>query len=211
MSSREASSPEISMRIEEQVIADHAEIRDCYNQWDASWVAGKKEEAVKWYNQLVWSIARHSAAEEVILYPMYESKLGDWGKEHATLSRNEHQQVKEALEELEGLSMDNVLFPPKLRGMMEILNKHMDHEEAQELPRLVQIVFDKERIDAGKSFDRRKILAPTHPHPSAPNKPLFETLVGLLTLPFDKLEDLFREFPSKDEIEARKPLPEPVI
>ena len=43
-------------------------------------------------------------------------------------------------------------------------------------------------------------------HPCAPNKPPFETLVGLLSAPIDKLKDMFAKFPTeemKEEAEKR--------
>ena len=42
-------------------------------------------------------------------------------------------------------------------------------------------------------------------HPGAPDKPPFETIVGLLTAPIDKLRDMFETFPSDEEIKAAKP------
>lgn len=39
-------------------------------------------------------------------------------------------------------------------------------------------------------------------HPSAPNKPPFETLAGLLAAPIDKLRDAFSNFPSEGERDA---------
>lgn len=40
------------------------------------------------------------------------------------------------------------------------------------------------------------MFTPTRAHPSAPNKPPFETVVGLLTAPIDRLRDLlFTKFP----------------
>jgi hypothetical protein len=50
----------------------------------------------------------------------------------------------------------------------------------------------------GDKFERMKMFVPTRAHPSAPNKPPFETLVGLLTMPVDKLRDLFKDFPKTE-------------
>lgn len=36
-------------------------------------------------------------------------------------------------------------------------------------------------------------------HPSAPNKPPFETLAGLMSAPMDKLKDMFSKFPTTEE------------
>ena len=42
-------------------------------------------------------------------------------------------------------------------------------------------------------------------HPSAPNKPPFETIVGLMTAPLDKLLDAFAKFPTEEmKAEAEK-------
>jgi len=37
----------------------------------------------------------------------------------------------------------------------------------------------------------------TRSHPSAPDKPPFETVLGLMTAPLDKLGDMLRKFPKE--------------
>jgi len=41
-------------------------------------------------------------------------------------------------------------------------------------------------------------------HPSAPNKPPYETIAGFLALPIDKLKDMFTAFPTEEDKEAAK-------
>lgn len=41
-------------------------------------------------------------------------------------------------------------------------------------------------------------------HPSIPNKPPFETLLGLLEAPIDKIKDYFASFPTADEMKEAK-------
>jgi len=41
-------------------------------------------------------------------------------------------------------------------------------------------------------------------HPSAPDKPPYETLVSFLQAPIDKLKDYFATFPSSDEKQEAK-------
>ena len=50
-----------------------------------------------------------------------------------------------------------------------------------------------------KSFARTKMFVPTLSHPNAPDKPPFETAVGLLAAPIDRIKDLFKKFPADDE------------
>jgi len=184
--------------IELLIMEDHNEVRSLYKNFQN---AATKEEATRWYNQLVWEIARHSVAEEVVVYPLFEDKLGDWGKHRAELSRKEHHTVKVELKELESLSHDDVSFMPKMKTMMANLENHMEHEEKEDLLRLRDTISEHDRVSYGRSFERRKTIVPTRPHPSAPDKyPTFETLVGLLAAPIDKFRDMFRDYPEKEEL-----------
>jgi hypothetical protein len=46
-----------------------------------------------------------------------------------------------------------------------------------------------------RSFTRTKMFVPTQSHPSAPAKPPFETVAGLMAAPIDHLKDMFKKFP----------------
>jgi hypothetical protein len=39
------------------------------------------------------------------------------------------------------------------------------------------------------------MFVPTQSHPSAPDKPPFETVAGLMAAPIDHLKDMFKKFP----------------
>jgi hypothetical protein len=69
----------------------------------------------------------------------------------------------------------------------------------------------EERIEAGKKFENRKMLAPSRPHVSTPDEsPTLETLIGILMSPIDKFMDLFSKFPEKyelDNIKTQKEIP----
>jgi hypothetical protein len=41
-------------------------------------------------------------------------------------------------------------------------------------------------------------------HPNAPNRPPYETLVGFLQAPIDKLKDVFAKFPTEEMKEGAK-------
>lgn len=79
---------------------------------------------------------------------------------------------------------------------MEDLSKHIQEEEEIDLVRLEQAITDTESEKLSKSFSRTKIFVPTRSHPGAPDKPPFETAVGLLMAPIDRLQNIFRKWPS---------------
>jgi len=153
----------------------------------------------KWANQLIWEVARHSVAEEIVFYPVMEKSLPD-GKKMAETARIEHQAVKEDLFKLEKLTAGQEDFDALLKKVMGELETHIKHEEEMDIPQVMQILPVEEQTKLGEEFERTKLFVPTRPHPSAPNKPPFETVAGFLTSPLDKLVDMFKTFPSSEEL-----------
>jgi len=193
-----------TLPIDDQVLLDHKEITNYYKEYEKR--VARPDEAVKWYHQFAWAVARHSAAEELILYPLFEAHLGDYGRRCAESNRAEHMQVKLILTELEDTSHHLPEFSTKMKELMMNLEHHMQHEENEELVKLREVISEPDRVTAGVSFERRKMIVSTRPHPMTPEQPAFlESLVEMMAAPVDKLRDLFRTFPTPEEIEKVKP------
>lgn len=86
-------------------------------------------------------------------------------------------------------------FIPTLKTLMVDLAQHIKEEETQDLPQLEEVLSQEESEKYSKSFGRTKMFVPSRSHPSAPDKPPYETAVGLMTAPIDHLADLFRKWP----------------
>ena len=84
---------------------------------------------------------------------------------------------------------------PTLEKLYKDLDKHIREEEDHDLPALEEALPSGESEKVAKSFERTKMFIPTRSHPSAPDRPPFETVAGLLATPIDKLRDIFRRFP----------------
>lgn len=65
---------------------------------------------------------------------------------------------------------------------------------------LEQALSKEDSENMHKSFQRSKMFAPTRSHPSAPDKPPFENVAGLLAAPIDKLRDMFSKFPDPKDL-----------
>ncbi|CRL31061.1 unnamed protein product [Penicillium camemberti] len=78
---------------------------------------------------------------------------------------------------------------------MENLSEHIKEEENDDLPKLEAALSEEDSESYAKSFGRTKMFVPSRSHPSAPDKPPYETAVGLLAAPIDHLADLFRKWP----------------
>lgn len=197
------------LRVTDVIRQDHREIEQYYNK-----IIGAQDDdgATRWQNQFTWELARHSIAEELVLYPAFERKLGDKGKEIAQKDRDEHQavgiyspitctdwhsKVKERLKKFQNLKAGSPEFLPTIKALMADLSEHIKEEEEQDLPALDQELSAEDSEGLARSFSRTKAFVPSRSHPSAPSKPPFETAVGLLAAPIDHLADLFRKFPDE--------------
>lgn len=86
-------------------------------------------------------------------------------------------------------------FLPTIHALMKELSEHIKEEETTDLVKLEEALSGDESESLSKFFGRTKMFIPSRSHPSAPNKPPYETAVGLLTAPIDHLADLFRSWP----------------
>jgi hypothetical protein len=90
-------------------------------------------------------------------------------------------------------------YVDQLQKLWAPLSEHIKEEEERDLPALeeqLQAVQGESEAMA-KSFGLTKAFVPSRSHPSAGEHPPFETVMGLLTAPFDHVADLFRKFPDK--------------
>jgi hemerythrin superfamily protein len=77
--------------ITQAIKEDHREIETYYNN---ILNAKDNDEATRWQNQFVWELARHSIAEEIVVYPAFAKVLGEAGQQMADKDRAEHQTVR---------------------------------------------------------------------------------------------------------------------
>ncbi|XRM43811.1 hypothetical protein ABZX51_006966 [Aspergillus tubingensis] len=182
-----------AIRVSELIKNDHRELKDAYHQ-----ILGAKtnDERVRWQNQFTWELARHSIGEELVVYPQMELKL-DNGKAMAEHDREEHQIVKELLYTFQGLQPDDTDFIPTLQSLWANLEQHINEEESKDLPALEHAIGESASESMARSFGRTKNFIPTRSHPAAPDRPPYETVVGLMSAPIDRLGDMLRKFPDQ--------------
>jgi len=177
-----------------EILEDHRELEDYYAKFKA---AQTEEEGLKWFNLFVWEISRHSIAEEIVLYSLLEQH-GEEGKQLMLKSREDHRKMKEDLEDLRH-EKDPKKFDEKFDLLFKDLQDHFKTEEGKDLPFIKEKLTEEQLLKAGKTFDLRKKIAPTRPHPTMPDRPAaLEQALGLFVTPIDKLRDMFTDFPNKE-------------
>jgi iron-sulfur cluster repair protein YtfE (RIC family) len=207
-------------RLMDAIKKDHRELEEYYNIIVSS---GDTDEQIRFQNKFTWELARHAIGEELVVYPALEKYLPG-GTETADKDRKEHQtvraqsatlssiltqtalQIKEKLQKFQDMHPSDASFMPILKSMMADLEKHIEEEETIDFVKLEDAITPKESESLSKSFGRTKMFVPTRSHPNTPNKPPFETVVGLLAAPIDHLADMFRKWP--DDVINPNPSPE---
>ncbi len=135
-------------------------------------------------DQIAFELALHAFAEETMLYPLWR----EVGMEHENAdARDEHQQIKELLVQLNRHDPGESEFEAALTELMRVVRHHVQDEETQELPEFREKVGAERMAELGKEFLAQKRKAPTAAHPYAPDGGGIEKLVGAMTKPLDEL------------------------
>jgi hypothetical protein len=108
-------------------------------------------------------------------------------------------QVKKYLNTFQDLDPTDNEFESTLKALWQDLSQHIKEEEDHDLLAIEDKLSSEDSNSMVNSFKRTKMFIPTRSHPSAPDKPPFETVAGLLAAPIDHLRDIFRKFPEESK------------
>jgi len=133
-------------------------------------------------------LVRHAVAEEMYVYPAMRKYLpdGDKAVEHDI---EEHKELEQAMKRLEAVDVSDPQFGAALHRLEVVLADHVQDEESEQFPELRRRVPPEELAELAGKVETAKKLAPTRPHPGAPNSELFHKLVGPGVGLVDRLRD----------------------
>jgi hemerythrin-like domain-containing protein len=137
---------------------------------------------------VISELVRHSVAEEMYVYPAMKKYLPD-GDEAVDHDVEEHKELEQTMKKLESVDAQSGEFAQLLGELEDILRDHVSDEENEQFPQLRTQVPREELIEIGGKVENAKKLAPTRPHPSAPNSEVFHKLVGPGVGLVDRLRD----------------------
>jgi hemerythrin-like domain-containing protein len=177
----------------EMLIEDHSEAENMFSTIEhlngQPRTPEKLDELRERTNTLILKLVKHSVAEEECLYPMVRERLVN-GDEIADTEIAEHALAEETMKQLDGLSPSNLDYAKTVRTLAGQIREHVGTEEARLLPALGGELSQEERLRLGAQLERAKSMAPTHPHPSAPDRPPANKLLGPGVAIVDRVRDL---------------------
>lgn len=165
--------------------ADHREMVELLEEIET--VADPKERR-SLADSAIAEVVRHSVAEELFVYPVYEREVPD-GTDEVEHDKEEHQELEEVMKELEGLDAVSAEFITAVKHFKELLDHHADDEEADQFPKMRQYISAEELVDLGRKVEAAKKIAPTRPHPGSPHSELFHMTLGPGVGMVDRLRD----------------------
>ncbi|MGW4134254.1 hemerythrin domain-containing protein [Amycolatopsis japonica] len=139
-------------------------------------------------DHLIAELVRHSIAEEQHMYPAARKHLPD-GDEVADHEIEEHAQAERVMNDLIGLEPTDKRFDELAGKLIEDVRHHIEEEEGDLLPKLQAACSPEDLRELGEKVLRAKEIAPTRPHPAAPDRPPANRILAPGTAFIDKIRD----------------------
>jgi len=141
--------------------------------------------------ELVPDLVSHEVAEEIVVYPTIRSDAPD-GEAEAEPRLKEQAEAEDLLNQMEKLDPASTEFGASLTKLKDAVLVHASAEEENIFPLLRALNREDAREELGKRYEQAKSMAPTHPHPHAPDTPPGNVLLGPIAAIFDKMRDAVR-------------------
>jgi iron-sulfur cluster repair protein YtfE (RIC family) len=164
---------------------DHHEALDLLGEIKRSTDAAHRRDLA---DTLISELVRHSVAEEMYVYPAMRKHLAD-GEQAVQHDVEEHKELEQTMKKLESVDAADPTFGSLLEQLEATLRDHVADEENEQFPELRAAVPRDELIEIGEKVELAKKVAPTRPHPAAPNNELFHKVVGPGVGLVDRLRD----------------------
>jgi hemerythrin superfamily protein len=121
----------------EMLKADHQKVTQLFSEYTATREQKAKRQIAE---QIFVELETHAQLEETVFYPAFEEEADEEGKQLVAESLEEHQTVKDLIEELRGLEADDAEFDAKFRALMENVQHHVEEEEAEMFPQAEEVL-----------------------------------------------------------------------
>jgi hemerythrin superfamily protein len=165
---------EIRDDVIEILTRDHREVEEMFVEFtDATDPAERRRIT----DDITIELVRHAIAEEMHLYPAVRQHVPD-GDEIADKELSDHAEIEQALKDLEEADVENTDFQAAMRRLTDEVTEHVEDEEHNLFPQLAKYASREELMELGEKVQSAKAIAPTRPHPAAPDRPPLNKLLA---------------------------------
>jgi hemerythrin-like domain-containing protein len=139
-------------------------------------------------DRIIEELSVHAAIEEQLFYPAMRATVPDTA-DLGLECLEEHHVVKWVLSELDGMAPEDERFDAKVTVLINNVRHHVDVEEREFFPIVRDELGRKALSDLGEAMAVARKIAPTHPHPRAPDTPPGNLVVGTAAGVADRIAD----------------------
>jgi hemerythrin-like domain-containing protein len=164
---------------------DHREALDLIEQIKSTSSVEQRRDLA---DTLIAELVRHSVAEEMYVYPAMKKHLPN-GEESVQHDTEEHKELEREMKNLEGMDGGDSGFLDGIAALEATLRDHVSDEENDQFPQLRANIPSDDLVKMAGQVETAKKIAPTRPHPNAPNNELFHKLAGPGVGLVDRLRD----------------------
>jgi len=166
--------PTNSTDVVDELTTDHREVAALLDELLETSDPGTRRDMA---DTAITELVRHSVAEEMYVYPAMREHLPD-GEKTVEHDVEEHKELERTMKELEGCDAEDHRFMELVRQLRGELRHHATDEENEQFPQLRARIPAEKLVQMRDQVQTAKRVAPTRPHPSAPNSEVFHKMVG---------------------------------
>ncbi|MBG0829172.1 hemerythrin domain-containing protein [Planomonospora sp. ID67723] len=166
---------------------DHREVEQMFAELEGLGVSDTDRRR-QLTEQVITELVRHSVAEEAYVYPAVR-RLLPGGDALADRELSEHAEAEETMKELERTDVSEARHGVLLNRLMAEIRAHVQEEENELFPKLRAAADEGQLAELGHKVQAIKKIAPTRPHPSAPDTPPGNMMMGPLAGLVDRVRD----------------------
>ncbi len=172
--------------IEVHLRADHRRLAELLDGLDGLGETERSEHL----HDVVHLLVSHEVAEEEAVYPVVRRQSAEAAR-ICDARLGEQAEAERHLDKLERLAPGTVEFEEELAQLRVDVLEHAELEEQSVLP-LLAALAEPDREMLARRYLRARSLAPTHPHPGAPDRPPGNLVLGPVATLADRLRDALR-------------------
>lgn len=150
-------------------------------------------------DRMVRELSVHASIEEQVLYPAIRESLPEV-EDDVLEALEEHHVAKWVLSEIDGMKPEHERFQAKVTVLMENVRHHVEEEEEELFPKVRKALSAEQLEQIGEALAEAKKMAPTRPHPKAPDAPPGNIAADAGAALLDKARDAAK----KAQTEVRK-------
>ncbi|WP_433238121.1 hemerythrin domain-containing protein [Streptosporangium sp. CA-135522] len=166
---------------------DHREVEEMFGELERLGEADTERRG-ELTEKVIIELARHSVAEEAYLYPAVRD-LVPGGGQLADRELAEHAEAERTMKELERTDVSDPRHAALLGKLMAEIRAHVREEEGDLFPLLRSHASASQLAELGHKVQAVKKIAPTRPHPAAPDTPPANKLMAPVAGLVDRVRD----------------------